>query len=186
MGALQAFSFLDTSYYDDVKREKEHYGNPSVCLVAEDNGTIVGIIDVEYEENEGDVCYFSGGLGAVIWHLAVLPEFRRKGVAKKLWETVKTSLQEKSINRFEVWTQDDVGSCGWYENQGFIFKEAYLNAYISGQASEDVINKYLNLNGLGEIYGFRNFNFEAPINRKDELSEVCCRLYEVRVYELVC
>jgi len=179
-------SFLDSSYYDDIKKTKESYDNPSLCLVAEDNGIIVGFIDVEYEEHAGEVCYFSGALGAVIWNIGVLPEYRRQGVATQLWNTAKVMLLDKGIRRFEVWTQNDTASNAWYERQGFVFREAYLNAYIKGNPTDAIIRKYINMKNAGAIYGIRCFNFEAPIERKNELEQVCFRLYEVKVYELKC
>ena len=179
-------SFFDCSYYDDVRKEKENYEHPSICYVAEDNGEIVGLIDVEYEEQAGDVCYFNGGLGAVIWHLGVLPEYRRRGIAESLWNTVKSMLLNIGITRFEVWTQDDIASNEWYIRQGFVFREAYLNAFIRGSQKDEAISKYMNLENAGEILGIRCFNFEAPIERKKELEQVCYRLHEVRVYEQKC
>lgn len=179
-------SFLDCSYFDDVRKTKETYEHPSICLIAEDNGQIVGLIDVEYEENEGDVCSLPGGLGATIWHLGILPECRGQGIATKLWDTSKQTLIEKGIKHFEVWTQDDIASNKWYEQQGFQLKEAYLNAFFRGVPKDDIIKKYVNLDNLGDIYGIRCFNFEAPIERKDELSQFCYRLHEVRLYEQQC
>ncbi|MEK4509014.1 GNAT family N-acetyltransferase [Paenibacillus sp. FSL K6-2524] len=180
----RVISFLDCSYFDDIRREKETYEKPSICLVAEENGTIVGFIDVEYEESIGDVCYLKGGIGATIWHLGVLPEYRHLGVATRLLESIKERLLQIGINRIEVWTQDDELSNRWYIKQGFVMKEAYLNAYIKGLKEDDVIKKYLNLDSVGDIYGIRNINFEAPIERKSELLPLCYRLHEVRVYEL--
>ncbi|MCL2500951.1 MAG: GNAT family N-acetyltransferase [Defluviitaleaceae bacterium] len=179
-------SFLDSSYFDDVKRDKEKYENPSVCYVAEENEMIVGFIDIEFETVAGDVCYFKDGLGAVIWHLGVLPKYRRKGIAMKLWNVAKSILIEKGITHFEVWTQDDNASTAWYENQGFVFKEAYLNAFIQGSTQDDVIKQYINMDNAGEIWGIKNFNFEAPLERKKELEQVCHRLHEVRLYILNC
>ena len=73
----------------------------------------------------------------------------------------------------------------WYKNQGFELKEAYLNAFIRGTGKDDIIKKFINLENIGDIYGVRSFNFEAPIERKEELIPVCYRLHEVRVYELM-
>ena len=70
-------------------------------------------------------------MGAVIWHLGVLPEYRFKGIATKLWNMAKQMLIDKGIKRCEVWTQDDIPANKWYAKQGFIFKEAYLNAFIN-------------------------------------------------------
>ena len=177
-------SFLDCSYYDNVMKEKEKYENPSVCLLAEEDGQVIGIIDVEYEQNPGEVCYLSGKLGAVIWHLGVLPEFRGKGVADTLWNTAKKKLFEKGIERFEVWTQDDITANDWYNSQGFMLKEAYLNAYIRGVPSDEHIRKYINTDCAGSFTGVRCFNFEVPIERKEEMEKICYRLHEVRLYEM--
>jgi ribosomal protein S18 acetylase RimI-like enzyme len=181
----RAISFLDCSYFDDVKREKEVYENPSVCLVAEENATIIGFIDVEYEKSIGEVCYLKGDIGATIWNLGVLPEYRKEGVAWKLFEKAKERLLQQGIKRIEVWTQDDEESNNWYLKQGFIQKEAYLNAYMRGTKKEEYIQKIINLDNLGEIYGIRTFNFEAPVERKEELLPLCYRLHEVRVYEVI-
>ena len=49
----RVLAFLDSAYFDAVEREKEHYVRPSVELVAEVDGAIVGLIDVECEEEPG-------------------------------------------------------------------------------------------------------------------------------------
>jgi len=46
----RVLAFLDTAYFDAVEWEKEPYERPSVELVAEVDGRIVGLIDVECEE----------------------------------------------------------------------------------------------------------------------------------------
>lgn len=177
-------SFLDSSYFDDIRKEKDTYENPSISLVAEENGAIVGFIEVEYEVEGGEVCYLKGDKGAVIWNMGVLPEYRSKGVAGKLFQNVKEILAEQGIKRYEAWTQDDIEANHWYIKQGFIMREAYLNAFIKGTKQDDIMKKYINMKEIGEIYGIRNLNFEAPIERKEELLPICYRLHEVRVYEL--
>lgn len=178
-------SFLDCSYYDDVMRQKETYQNPSVCAVAEENGKIVGLLDAEYELETGAVCHFPGGKGAVIWHLGVLPEYRKIGTASKLWEFVRQKLLALGITRVEVWTQDDEPANRWYQKQGFVLKESYLNAYVRGTSKDNsAIQKYVNLQNIGDIFGVRCLNFEAPLERKAELAPLCYCLYEVRGYEM--
>lgn len=44
---------------------------------------------------------------AVIWHLAVLPEYRKRHIAAFLWAEVKERLTAKGIRYCEVWTQED-------------------------------------------------------------------------------
>lgn len=177
-------SFMDSSYFDDVQNFREKYDNPSVRLVAVENNNVIGFLDVEFENEPGDICYFRGEKGGVIWHLGVLPEFRAKKVATLLWSKAKEMLINKGVSRIEVWTQDDKPATNWYLKQGFKMKEAYLNAFVKGNKNTPIIQEYINFNSIGEIYGVRSLNFEAPIERKKELEKVCYRLHEVRVYEV--
>lgn len=177
-------SFLETSYFDDVKRKKELYENSSLSIVAEKDGNIIGILDIEYERKKGELCYLKGELGGVIWNLAVLPQYRNISVANKMLNYAKSRLIKLGITRFEAWTQEDEEANNWYEKQGFVRRVEYLNAFIKGNSSDDIIKDFINLKNCGEIFGVRSFNFEAPIERKKELKEVCYRLHEVRLYEL--
>ncbi len=76
----RVLSFLDCSYYNDVLTHREIYENDSICLVAEEDGKIIGLIDVEIEKEAGSLCVAGKQSGAVIWHLAVLPEYRRSHI----------------------------------------------------------------------------------------------------------
>ncbi|MHB9058304.1 MAG: GNAT family N-acetyltransferase, partial [Bacillota bacterium] len=80
----RVLAFLDTAYYDNVLREKERYRNPSIELVAESEGSVVGLVDLECETAPGTVCSARPGLGAMIWHLAVHPDHRRRGIGGAL------------------------------------------------------------------------------------------------------
>ena len=130
----RVLAFLDSAYYDAVVREKEHYERPSVELVAEAEERIVGLIDVEYEEEPGTVCEERPGLGGMIWHIAVLPEFRRRGIASRLLAGVETILRACGIERVEAWTRDDPWVQRWYEALGFEQIYSYLHVYVDGRA----------------------------------------------------
>ncbi len=52
----RVLSFLDSSYYNDVLTHRECYENDSVCLVAEENEKIIGLIDAEIEKEPGSLC----------------------------------------------------------------------------------------------------------------------------------
>jgi len=179
-------AFLDSSFYDDVYRTKksdsyvQHSVELSFLSISEDK--VIGFIDIEYETIPKTVCHLKGELGAVMWHIGVLKEYRRQGVAKKLFDKVIAELKKQDITRLEAWTQDDIPANKWYLNQGFVHKESYLNAFINGQL--DDVKEYLNIAKIGSIFGIRRLNFEAPIERKEELSKICHRLHEVKLYEL--
>ncbi len=106
----RVLSFLQTAYFDDVLQSKPHYDNPSIELVAESRGRIVGLIDVEGELTPGSICFRPEGLGGVIWNLAVHPEYQRQGVGKELLLAAESSAKDLSVTRFEAWTRDDPGT----------------------------------------------------------------------------
>jgi hypothetical protein len=52
----RVLSFLDTAYYDNVLQVKETYNNPAIELIAIEGDQVVGLLDIEYEVEEGTVC----------------------------------------------------------------------------------------------------------------------------------
>ncbi|MBS4191953.1 GNAT family N-acetyltransferase [Bacillus sp. FJAT-49705] len=125
-------SFLDTAYFDNVLKEKEKYENPSIELVAVIDNQIVGLIDIEYEIEEGTVCSRGKGNGGMIWHIAVHPDFRRRGIGKKLLLEAENISKDIGLNRLEAWTRDDDWVIKWYEANHFEKVESYLQVFING------------------------------------------------------
>ncbi len=131
-------SFLETAYYDSVFRHKPRYDHPAIELVAEHNGAIVGVIDVECEEIPGTVCTVCGAddptmLGGMIWHLAVHPDFQRRGTGGRLLREAQRRAMQRGIGCFEAWTRDDAGTLRWYESHGFEWVSSYLHVYLQGK-----------------------------------------------------
>lgn len=126
-------AFLDCSYYNDVKTQRERYPHPSVCLVAEEAGRIVGLVDVELDSD--DLSRTDEGRGAVLWHLAVLPEYRRQGVATALWERALGQLVQEGVRVCELWTQEDAAANRFYQSVGFRCEETstWLRCYARGK-----------------------------------------------------
>jgi GNAT superfamily N-acetyltransferase len=115
----RVLSFLDSAFFDDVRQVKEHYENPSIELVAELDGEIVGLLDAECEVEPGTVCEPRPGLGAMIWHLGVHPDHQRSGIATALLREAEREARERGIERLEAWTRDDDEARAWYEARGF-------------------------------------------------------------------
>jgi GNAT superfamily N-acetyltransferase len=122
----RVLSFLGSAYFDDVRREKERYERPAIELVAEEDGGIVGLIDVECEEAPGTVCSDRPGLGGMIYHLAVHPDHQRRGIATGLLQKAERLAAEQGLVRLEAWTRDDVHVQAWYESHGFAQIDSYL------------------------------------------------------------
>ncbi len=175
----RVLSFLDSAYFDNVLREKERYENPSIELVAEDDGRIVGLIDLEYEKEKGTVCSNRNGLGGMIWHLAVLPEYRGKGIAAMLLDKVKEKAREAGIERLEAWTRDDKWVNEWYKKRGFKWIESYLHVYAEGNECDIITDS--KIEKLHICSCFSHYVGED----KDEIKRRFKRVHECNLYELV-
>lgn len=171
-------SFLDCSYWNDVRTKKEVFENPSVSLVAEESGQIIGLIDVELDSR--DLAHTNPGRGAILWHMAVLPEYRRQGIAAKLWNEAEKQLLEKGIRYCELWTQEDEAANRFYRFMGF--EQQHENSWIRCYARWDDCYELLNKERIGAIYGAEELVFQAELCRKNELMPICYRIDEVRLY----
>lgn len=136
----RVLSFLDSAYYDHVLREKEKYENPAIELVADVDNKIVGLIDIEY----GTIGYKRDELTGVIWHLAVIPEYRNLGIATKLLNEAIKLLKGLGVKIIQAWTRDDDWVLNWYRNRGFELRKdiSYLHVYAeSGECKEIIESK---------------------------------------------
>ena len=131
-------SFLDSAYYDDVYNSKPIFDNSTLELVAENNNNIVGIIDIEKENRIGKICSLKSGIGAMIWTIGVLPEYRRHGIAKKLIQITLKWAKENEIDYLEAWTRDDSWVQAWYESLGFTIFDSYWHIYFKGDQAKSI------------------------------------------------
>jgi ribosomal protein S18 acetylase RimI-like enzyme len=175
----RVLSFLDSAFFDDVRREKEHYERPTIELVAEDAGEIVGLIDVECEVEPGTVCEDRPGLGGMIWHLAVHPDHQRRGIASALLSEAEQRAREAGLARFEAWTRDDVAARSWYETRGFELVHGYLHVYVE---MEEGLRELFPVtpDGLRPVRVFAHYVGDA----RDEIRARFARVHEDVLYEL--
>ncbi|MDE6733042.1 MAG: GNAT family N-acetyltransferase [Oscillospiraceae bacterium] len=100
---------------DDSREGIERYlkRNPETCFVAEENGKTVGVI---IAGNDGRRGY--------IYHTAVSPEHRRKGIARALVDTALKALRGLGINKtaLVVFERNSDGNAFW-ESVGFTSRE---------------------------------------------------------------
>jgi ribosomal protein S18 acetylase RimI-like enzyme len=75
---------------DDSKRSIKTFleKNPNTCFVAETDGEIIGTIMAGNDGRRGH-----------IYHLMVKPEYRKRGIGRKLLETVEKSLKKEGIRK---------------------------------------------------------------------------------------
>ncbi|MFE6138452.1 GNAT family N-acetyltransferase [Bacillus sp. NPDC057893] len=174
----RALSFLDTAYFDNVFREKEKYENPAIELVAVYENQIVGLIDIEYELEERTVCSRGTGLGGMIWHIAVHPDFRRMKIGNQLLNEAEKLAKELKLNRLEAWTRDDLWVQRWYENNNFVNVDSYLHVY-SDQTNEikDVIES-----NMKQLYPVQTFSHYTGEN-KEEIRKQFKRVHDCICFE---
>lgn len=93
--------------YEGIKRYIER--NPDTSFVAEDDGKIIGVILAGHDGRRG-----------FIYHLAVLPEYRNRGIGKKLAQLALDALKEKGISKAAllVFAKNEIGNAFW-EKMGF-------------------------------------------------------------------
>ncbi|AWE06908.1 GNAT family N-acetyltransferase [Lysinibacillus sp. 2017] len=134
----RVLSFLNTAYYDNVLKEKEVYENPSIELVAIMDNQVVGLIDIEYEKEPKSVCTTKDSLGGMIWHIAVHPDYQRKGIGEKLLEAAMKEAKELNLTYLEAWTRDDKWVQKWYEKMNFDQTTSYYHMYLEGNEIKTV------------------------------------------------
>lgn len=83
--------------------------NPKTCFIAEENGTAAGTIIAGHDGRRG-----------YIYHTAVLPEFRRRGIATELLARSVDALKKQGIAKaaLVVFSDNEAGNAFW-EKQGF-------------------------------------------------------------------
>lgn len=173
----RVLSFLDTAYFDEVRREKENYAHPSVELIAEEDNQIIGIMDIECEQEPNTICSNENISSGMIWHIAVHPDFQRKGVATALLDKAIKYLRDIGIHRIEAWTRDDRWVNSWYESNHFIKKDAYFHVYTEGKEVESTLeSEVLQLRPVSACAHYTGNN-EEILNRFNRVHE--CSMYEL-------
>ncbi|MDF1480418.1 GNAT family N-acetyltransferase [Leifsonia sp. H3M29-4] len=153
-------SFFATDYYDDVKVAKTRLAPGSIELVAERDGEVVGILDVE---NDGDA--------ATIDTLAVHPTAQRTGLASALLDAALAQLPP-TVTTLDAWTREDAAANAWYVAAGFRETYRYLHVYVG-----DGDPTFPGPEGMSSpVIAFMH----APIEQEAELREAYRRVYVCR------
>jgi ribosomal protein S18 acetylase RimI-like enzyme len=115
----RVLAFLDSDYYDDVKVAKTPFELPAIELVAERDGIIVGVIDVEID-----------GTAATIDTIGVHPDARPDGIASALLEAAVAQLPPHAAT-LDAWTRESAHANAWYRARDFVENYSYLHVYRS-------------------------------------------------------
>ena len=87
--------------------------NPATCFAAVADGRIIGCILAGHDGRRG-----------YIYHTAVLPEFRRQGIARSLVEHAMSALEQEGIHKVAlvVFGRNALGN-GFWEKIGFTVRD---------------------------------------------------------------
>jgi ribosomal protein S18 acetylase RimI-like enzyme len=98
--------------YDDSKKRIKIFldKNPNSCFVAEHENKIIGTIMGANDGRRG-----------FIYHLMVKPEYRKKGIGKKLLEKVEKNFKKDGIRKIYLVAlkKNKTGNKFW-ENNGYV------------------------------------------------------------------
>ena len=129
----RVLAFLHSAYYDDVHTTKDVYAHPAFEYVAvTPDNQVIGLLDAELDEAPGSAASPGETRGAVIWNIAVHPDWQGGGVAHDLLSHLLPRLASEGIARLEAWTRDDTDVVAWYERQRFRSVEQYYHVYLEG------------------------------------------------------
>lgn len=176
----RVLAFLDTAYYDSVYNYKEKYENPAIELVSEEDGLITGILDLELDTGDRKVCKKNSVLSAMIWHLAVHPDYRRKGIAAGLLKEAEQICRQKEIFRIEAWTRDDDWVRQWYFNQGFKSVYSYLHLNLEYEEMKGLIES--KIEGIIPIKMYAHYS-ENNADETDKIKKLFKRVNECVMFE---
>lgn len=87
--------------------------NPTTCFVAEADGKLIGVIMAGHDGRRG-----------FIYHTAVLPEYRKQGIAMALVDHAMQALEAEGIHKtaLVVFASNELGN-GFWEHIGFTKRE---------------------------------------------------------------
>ncbi len=96
---------------DDSREGIERYlkRNPNTCFAAVADGRIIGVILTGHD-----------GRRAIVHHMCVHPDYRRKGIAAKLVSVAEEALKKEGIQKiFGLVFKDNDPANAFWEEQGY-------------------------------------------------------------------
>jgi ribosomal protein S18 acetylase RimI-like enzyme len=89
-----------------VQERPRYEGYESTCLVVECSEGIIGLTDVQYEKEPGELCWRRDSRGGYVLEFGRLPEYAGHRIGERLIEATVADAREKGVHRLEYWSQD--------------------------------------------------------------------------------
>ena len=89
-----------------IQERPAYEGYASTRLVALDGDTLVGLTDVQYENEPGELCFLKDSRGGYVLEFGRLPEYGGQGLGKQLMDATVDDAKRLGFSRLEYWSQD--------------------------------------------------------------------------------
>lgn len=89
-----------------IQERPQYEGYESTRLVATHEGRIVGLTDVQYDREAGEICFVKDSRGGYVLEFGRMPEYGGAGIGDKLMEATIADAKAKGVRRLEYWTQE--------------------------------------------------------------------------------
>ncbi|MCZ0703435.1 ribosomal protein S18 acetylase RimI-like enzyme [Natronobacillus azotifigens] len=76
----------------------------------------------------------------MISHIAIHPDYHRRGIGEALLKEAEKRAIERKLNRFEAWTRDDQWVRNWYEKMNSSQTETYYHVYFKGNQMNEIMH----------------------------------------------
>lgn len=126
-----------------IQERPAYEGYASTRLVAVEGERIIGLIDVQYENEPGELCFQKDSRGGYVLEFGRLPEWGGAGLGKLLMDAAAEDAKQLGFHRLEYWSQDRRAQ------------------------------RYYRRLGLKEISRHYRFRFKPPQALQDELMKDC-------------
>jgi ribosomal protein S18 acetylase RimI-like enzyme len=96
----------------------------------------------------------------VIWHVAVHPDYRRRGIASALVERALAAARSAGLEIVQAWTRDDPWVQEWYEACGFAKRYSHLHVYMQPDEAREEVS--LRSEALKPVLAFAHYTGDDP------------------------
>lgn len=97
---------ISHSWNYSIQERPDYADHRSTRLVAVSEGHIIGLMDTQYENQLGELCFKKESLGGYVLEFGRLPEHGGGEVGKRLIEATIEDAKAQGIHRLEFWSQD--------------------------------------------------------------------------------
>jgi ribosomal protein S18 acetylase RimI-like enzyme len=97
---------ISHSWNYSIQKRPQYEGYESTRLVAIEDDNIVGLIDTQYDNEPGELCFLKDSRGGYVLEFGRLPEYGGRQIGERLIEANVEDAIKKGFHRLEFWSQE--------------------------------------------------------------------------------